>query len=211
MYPSQLFAAALAVVILITLDVAAYTYGGAPLAVATTMASALSLSGWMVTTRRRSATDPAAFNLYVATVVSLLVLYAEQWSFGFPSQLVRLFPSAFPHGVGLSEHAFVGVFPLAGSALLLLGALTYYHGSAFGRFAAWFTFAWGLVAAVVVYVYPLFGASGLSPLPGRFTAPLPLTVSLFGIRAMLRAEGRRSAQPGVASTRPAASTAQQPT
>src|SRR4029078_7700867 len=135
MYPSQLFAAALAVVILVTLDVAAYTYGGAPLAVATTVASALSLSGWMVTTRRRSATDPAAFNLYVATMVSLVVLYAEQWWFGFPSQLVRLFPSAFPDGVGLSEHAFVGVFPLAGSALLLLGALTYYHGSAFGRFA----------------------------------------------------------------------------
>jgi hypothetical protein len=198
MYPSQLFAATLATVILVTLDVAAYTYAGAPLAVATTTASALSLSGWVVTTRRRSASDPTAFDLSVMTVVSLLVLYAEQWRRGFSSQLVRLFPSAFPHGVGLSDRAFVGVFPLAGSALLLLGALAYYRGSAFGRFAAWFTFAWGAVAALVVYVYPLFGAGAWRPLPGTFTAPLPLAVSLFGIRAMLRAKGW-SARLGVAS------------
>ena len=209
MYPSELFAATLAVVILVTLDVAAYTYAGAPLALATTTASAVSLGGWILTTRRRPASEAAAFNLYVAAVVSLIVLYAEQWYRGFPSYLVRLFPSAFPRGVGLSDHAFVGVFPLAGSALLLLGALTYHHGSAFGRFAAWFTFTWGVVAALAVYVYPLFGASGLRLLPGAFTAPLPLAVSVFGIRALVRGTERQSASSGVASMGTASITAQQ--
>ncbi|HEX5077100.1 MAG TPA: hypothetical protein VFW03_28075 [Gemmatimonadaceae bacterium] len=195
MYLSQLFAVSLATAILVPLDVGAYTFGGAPLAAATTTASVLALSGWVATRHRRSGSGPVAFNLYVATVVSLLVLYAEQWSRGFPSKLVRLFPGSFPHGVGLSDHAFVGAFPLAGSALLVLGALAYLQGSPIGWFAAWFTFAWGAVAALAVYVYPLFGTGGVFPLPGTFTAPLPLVASLFGIRAMLRADTRPSTRP----------------
>jgi hypothetical protein len=188
LYVSPLFAATLATAILVTLDVAAYTYGGTPLCITTTAASVLSLTGWARTSHRQFAGRPVAFNLYVATVVSLAVLYAEQWSGGFSSRIVRLFPGSFPDGVGISDRAFVGVFPLAGSALLLLGALTYYHGSAFGRFAAWFTFAWGLAAALSVYVYPLFATGGARALPGIFTAPLPLAIALLGMRAMLRGE-----------------------
>lgn len=200
MYSSQLFAATLAVAMLVTLDVAAYTYGGMPLGIAMTTASALSLIGWASTTRRRpSENHRGAFNFYIGTVVSLIVLYAEQWSRDFSSQLVRLFPGAFPDGVGLSERAFVGVFPIAGSALLVLGALTYYHGSAFGRFAAWFTFAWGAVAALAVYAFPLFAVGGAHTLPGMLTAPLPLVISLLGIRAMLGGERLRSPQPAIAS------------
>jgi hypothetical protein len=185
MYSSQLFAVTLAVVLLVTLDAALYTYGGAPLAMTTTTASVFSLIGWRVTNRRQSASDAVAFNTYIATVVALVVLYAEQWHGGFASRLVQLYPRAYPPGVGITDHAFVAVFPLAGSALLLIGALTYYHGTAFGRFAAWFTFAWGAVAALAVYVYPLF-ADRMSTVPGMLTAPLPLLVSLLGLRTLTR-------------------------
>src|SRR6266566_1047219 len=169
MYSSQLFAAALAMVIMVTLDVGAYTYGGQPLGVTTTAASALSLIGWAVSTRRRLGDATSAFNLYIATVVSLVMLYAEQWHGGFSSRLMQLFPDDYAPGVGITDHTFVAVFPLAGSALLLIGALTYYHGTAFGRFAAWFTFAWGVLAGLSVYLYPLF-AGRMSALPGMITA-----------------------------------------
>jgi hypothetical protein len=189
MHSSRLFALMSAVVLLMTLDVAAYTYGGAPLFVTAMATSVVALGGWMRTTYRRPASPPAAFNLYIATLVGLTVLYAEQWYFGFPTRLMELFPGAYPTGVGISRHAFVAVFPLAGSGLLVLGALTYYHGTAFGRFAAWLTFAWGAVGALAVYVYPMFSEGGMQALPGMITAPLPLVVSLLGMRAIARREG----------------------
>jgi hypothetical protein len=185
MYSSPLFAATLAVAILITLDVAAYTYGGEPLAVATITASVISLTGWLSTGRRISSNVPAAFNFYIATVVALIALYAEQWYGGFASRLMQLFPANYPPGVGISDHAFVAVFPLAGSALLLLGALAYYHNTSFGRFAAWFTFAWGVAAALAVYGYPVV-AGRATAMPGMITAPLPLVASLLGMRTLIR-------------------------
>ena len=195
MYASRLFAVMAAVVFVATLSVAAYTYGGAPIFVTTVAASVVALAGWIATTYRRPASRPAAFNLYVATVVALMALYADQWHGGFSSRLVRLYPGAYPPGVGITDHAFVAVLPLAGSALLLLGALIYYHGAPFGRFAAWFTFAWGAVSAIAVYVYPLVAGGTASALPGMVTAPLPLAVSLLGMRVLLRREGRQAASP----------------
>jgi hypothetical protein len=190
MYASRLFAMTLAVVFLLTLDVGAYTYGGAPLFVTVAIASTMALVAWIGTTYRRPASRPAALDLHIATVVALLVLYSEQWYRGFSSRLMQLYPAAYPAGVGITDHAFVAVFPLAGSALLLLGALAYYHGAAFGRFAAWFTFAWGAIAALAVYVYPLFGRDGTCVMPGAFTAPLPFVISVLGMRALTRSEGR---------------------
>jgi hypothetical protein len=193
MYASPLFAAMAALVILVTLDVAAYTYGGAPLFATTVVTSVVAFVGWMRTTYRRPASEPAALSLYIATVAALVVLYGEQWSGDFASRLVQLYPDAYPPGVGITNHAFVAVFPLAGSALLLAGALTYYHGTAFGRFAAWLTFTWGAVDALAVYAYPLLADGRMSAVPGMLTALLPLVIALLGIRTLVQREGLRSA------------------
>lgn len=189
MYASPLFAAMAAVVVLVTLDVAAYVYVGTPLFVAAIGTSVVAFAGWIATTYRRPASEPAALGFYISTLVALMALYAEQWHGDFTSRLVQLYPGAYPPGVGITSHAFIAVFPLAGSALLVAGALTYYHGTAFGRFAAWFTFAWGAIDAVAVYVYPLFADGGMSALPGMITAPLPLVLALLGMRALVRHEG----------------------
>jgi hypothetical protein len=102
---------------------------------------------------------------------------------------VALYPGAYPPGVGLTNHVFIAVFPLAGSALLLAGALTYYHGTAFGRFAAWLTFAWGAIYSVAVYAYPLFAYGPMTVVPGMLTAPLPFVLALLGMRTLVRREG----------------------
>jgi hypothetical protein len=193
MYASPLFAAMAAIVILVTLDVAAYTYGGAPLFATTVGTSVVAFAGWMRTTFRRPASEPAALSLYIATVAALVVFYGEQWSGDFSSRLVQLYPGSYPPGIGITNHAFVAVFPLAGSALLLAGALTYYHGTAFGRFAAWLTFAWAAIDALAIYLYPLLAGGRMSVVPGMLTAPLPLVIALLGIRALIRREGLRSA------------------
>jgi hypothetical protein len=119
-------------------------------------------------------------------------LYGEQWHGDFASRLVALYPGAYPPGVGLTNHVFIAVFPLAGSALLLAGALTYYHGAAFGRFAAWLTFAWGAIYSVAVYAYPLFAYGPMTVVPGMLTAPLPFVLALLGMRTLVRREGASS-------------------
>jgi hypothetical protein len=192
MYASPLFAAMAAVVILLTLDVAAYVYGGTPLLIAAVGTSVVALAGWLRTTYRRPPSEPAALGFYIATLVALMALYAEQWHGDFASRLVQLYPGAYPPGVGITNHAFIAVFPLAGSALLLAGALTYYHGTAFGRFAAWLTFAWGAIFGVAVYGYPLFADGPMTMVPGMLTGPLPLVLALLGMRALVRREGASS-------------------
>jgi hypothetical protein len=189
MYASRLFAITLAVAVVVTFGLAAYTYGGTPQFVTVAVACVVGFAFWIATTYRRPPSRPAALDLYVATLVALTVLYAEQWSRGFSSRLMQLYPAAYPTGVGLTDHAFVAVFPLAGSALLLLGGLTYYHGAPFGRFAAWFTFAWGATTALAVYLYPLFTREPAGLMPGAISAPLPLVTSLLGMRALIRREG----------------------
>ncbi len=188
-YASPLFAAMAAVVILVTLDVAAYVYGGTPLFITAIGTSVVALAGWLRTTYRRPPSEPAALGFYIATLVALMALYAEEWHGDLASRLVQLYPRAYPPGVGITNHAFIAVFPLAGSALLLAGALTYYHGAAFGRFAAWLTFAWGAIYAAAVYAYPLFTDGPMTAVPGMLTGPLPLVLALLGMRSLVRREG----------------------
>ena len=185
LYNSPLFAASLSFAVFVTIDVAAYTYGGTPLFTVLTLASAGAWGAALVATRRAPSSRPVAFDLYVAALASLVVMYGEQWAGDWSARLASCFPPSYPEGVGISNHAFVAVFPLAGSALLLLGALAYYHGNPIGRFAASFTFLWGILAPLSTYVMPVFGSTSCHLLPGAVTAPLPLIVSWLGWRRLM--------------------------
>jgi hypothetical protein len=79
MYASPQFAAIAAVVVLVTLDVAAYVYGGTPLFVTAICTSVVAFAGWMATTYRRPPGAPAALGFYISTLVALMALYAKQW------------------------------------------------------------------------------------------------------------------------------------
>jgi hypothetical protein len=190
MYGSRLVAVSLAFVLLATADCAAYTYGGSPWGAAALIASVVSLGAWLTTTLRRPPGAPAAFTLYVATLTAMLLLEAEEWYQHMPVRLMHLYPGAFPEGVGISDHAFIAVFPLAGSAVLVLGALLYFHGAVLGRFAAWLTFAWGATAGLSVYVFAIAAGGPTQYLGGMITAPLVVVLSLAGMIQLVRHEGR---------------------
>lgn len=189
MFGSRLVAVPFAIVLLVTVDCAAYTYGGAPWGISVTIASILAFLGWVLTTLRRPPGAPAAFCLYIGTVAALILLEAEEWRWGMPSRLMKLYPTSFPAGVGITEHAFIAVFPLSVSAFLVLGALMYYQGAAVGRFSAWLTFAWGLVGSLSVYAYLLAAGPPYRYLGGMVSAPIPLLLSAAGIFRLLRREG----------------------
>lgn len=189
LYDSRLVAVTLAVALLSTADCAAYTYGGSPWGISATIASVIALTAWALTTLRRRRSAPAAFALYIGALTAMMLFEAEEWRAGMPSRLMTLFPSTFPPGVGITEHAFIAVFPLTLSALLLLGALAYHHGSIFGRFCAWLTFAWGLTASLSVYIYAAIGNQAFHYMGGMLTAPVLLLVSVAGMIRILRREG----------------------
>lgn len=183
---ARLVAAVLAVTIAITVTLAAYVYAGALYAIASAATWCLALGGWLATSFRRRGDRPVAFDLYVGTLVALMLLYGEAWYERLPSTLERLFPGAFPPGVGIGEHAFVAVFPLAASGIMTLGALAYHRGTRIGELAAWTVFAWGCVAAIAVYaVYAAAPAAGRY-VGGMLTAPIPLVVALIGARRLAR-------------------------
>lgn len=183
---SRLVAVVLAVAVTVTITLAAYVYAGAPYAVMALATWAAALAGWLRTTFRQRTDTPVAFTPYIATLVALTALYAEQWYRHFPSTLARLFPDAYPPGVGIGEHAFIAVFPLAGSAVMILGAFAYYRRTMIGELAAWSVFAWGCVAAASVYlVGPIAGRPG-TYVAGMLTAPVALVVALAGALRLVR-------------------------
>lgn len=190
LYGSRLSAVAFAVVLLVTVDCAAYTYGGSPWGISALAASVIAIAAWMFTTLRRPASAPAAFSLYIGTLTTMMLFESEEWYRGMPSHLMQLYPDSFPAGVGITEHAFIAVFPLTLSAFLVLGALTYYHGSAFGRFCAWLTFAWGLTASLSVYAYVLGAAPPFHYMGGMISAPVVALLSVAGMLRLVRYEGR---------------------
>lgn len=190
---SRLVAVVLAAAVAITVTLAAYVYAGAPYAVMAIATWCVALGGWLPTTFRRRSQTPVAFNRYIATLVALTALYAEEWYRRFPSTLMHLFPNAYPPGVGLGEHAFVAVFPLATSAVMTLGALAYYRRSPVGELAAWTVFAWGCVAAVSVYLVGPIAGRGESYVGGMVVAPISLIVALAGAARLVRGAAEAAA------------------
>jgi hypothetical protein len=183
---ATLIALVLALALAITVTLAAFVYAGAPYATMSFTAWCLALGGWLSFSRHRVRNVPVAFSLYVGTLVALMVLYSEQWYMRYPSTLMRYFPVAFPTGVGIGEHAFVAVFPLAVTAFMTLGALAYYRGTVFGDLAAWLVFAWGGVAALAIYLVGPLAGQPTGYVGGMLTAPAVLIVAAVGVVRLVR-------------------------
>jgi len=154
----------LAATIAVTVSLAAFIHEGTSLAVMAVVTFVIAFGGWQWTTSRHRTSTPVTFDLYIATLVALIALYAEQW-----------------HG-GIGGHAFIGTFPLATSAVFILGALCWWWRLSIGDFAAWTVFAWGCVDALSVYLAgPLAGYR-----PGMIAAPVVFVIALAGVVRLVR-------------------------
>jgi hypothetical protein len=187
---ARLVASVLALTVTITVTLAAYVYAGAPYVTMALLTSTMALAGWLSTKRAQVADLPVAFNLLISTLVALTVLYGEEWYRHFPSTLMRYFPASYPDGVGLGEHGFVAVFPLAVAPLMTLGAFAYYRRSVLGDIAAWAVFSWACVAAVAVYVVGPLAGQSMHYVGGMIAAPVVFALGVLGIVRLARSSAR---------------------
>lgn len=171
----------LAVIIATTVTLAAYVSAGTAYAVMALVTWCIALVGWLATTARRPDRTPVAFDLYVATLVALMALYASVWR----------------TGAGIGAQSFIATFPLATSAVLTLGALCYWWRLAIGDFAAWTTFAWGVVAAASVFLGGPFGDRTTTHVAAMLAAAVVLVVAIAGMVRLVRGDHYiyRSARP----------------
>lgn len=194
LYQSSLSAGVFAGIVTVILTLLAFVYGGFPLAMILASASTISIFGWRINVLSSCYDKAAAFNILVGTIVALTVFYSEQWLGNYPRVVEAMFPGYFPPGIGISRHAFVAIFPLAGNATLVLGALLYFHQLKIGHFAAWLTFGWAVAISCSVYLMPIV-AGKLQYVPGMATALLPLVLAVIGMRRLARgARVRRTSQ-----------------
>ncbi|MEP6992807.1 MAG: hypothetical protein ABJA80_17860 [bacterium] len=183
---AQLITLVFALALTVTFTLAAFVYAGAPYAVMALVTSCVAIGGWLRFGRYQVLDAPVAFNFYIGTLVALMMLYSEEWYLHYPSTLMRYFPRGYSAGVGLSEHAFIAVFPLTVSAFMTLGALAHYRGTVLGQFSAWLVFAWGGVAAIAVYLIGPLAGQPRGYVGGMLAAPVVLIVSALGIRRLVR-------------------------
>ena len=185
LYASPLVALLFAAATLITTSVAAYVYAGAVVCLLVGLTGAVSVPAWLRTHYRRPGGARPVLGVYIATIVALIAQHTEEWLRGFPDQLRRLVPQAFPPEVTFDERLFVSVFSLAAVAILLLGALALHHGLAIGDYAAWLLFSWAIVQGLAHYAYPVAGGAGFEYVAGMVTAPLPVAAGALGVRRLL--------------------------
>jgi hypothetical protein len=192
-FGARLIAVVSALAFAISVTLAAYVHAGSPYAAMALVTWLVAVAGWLLSSRYDIGAVPIAFNLYVGTLVALMALYAEEWYWQYPSTIVRYFPAAYPAGVGIGEHAFVAVFPLTATALMILGALAYYRRVALGELAAWSVFSWGCVASVAVYAVGPIAGQSQRYVGGMVAAPIVFGVALAGMLRLSRYQSKVTA------------------
>lgn len=200
LYPSRLVAVLLVLAVLVPACVFLYIAAGAPVAVPPAIATVIGVGAWLTTLHSRSdglggssrdareeEGKPAAFQLYIGTIVVLITQHTEEWLRHMPHTVMLRFPGAYPPGVVFDDRLLISAFPLAGSALFLFGALAYYHRLAIGNGASWILFTWAIVSGAAHFVYPLVGIGSIGYVGGMITAPLAIACGVCGVRRLLTA------------------------
>lgn len=198
-YTSRLVAVLFVLAVLAPACVALYIVAGAPVALPPTVATLIGVGAWLATLHSRSdglggssrdaceERKPAAFQLYIGTVVVLIIQHTEEWLRHMPHTVMLLFPGAYPPGIIFDDRLLISAFPLAGSALFLFGALAYYYRLAIGDGASWILFTWAILSGAAHFIYPLVGAGGMSYIGGMVTAPFAIACGVCGVRLLLMA------------------------
>ena len=191
---SRLVAGMLLAAMLTPACVAIYVVLGAPVAVPPTIALLFAATAWLPRLHhgpvRRTIERRPVFVLYVGTIVVLMAQYTEQWLAHLPAAVMRDFPGAYPPGVSYSERSMIAVYPLAATALFLLGAFALYRRHPVGDGAAWLLFSWSIASALTPFAYAALGHGRAHYVGGMLSAPIAAACGIEGIRRLFASSRR---------------------
>lgn len=208
---------ALAAIFAVSAMIVGYVRIGLPPVVIVGGSSVAGMVMWL-RTYRAGPIDPAVMlPPFLLTVAALEIHMIEEYATGFGPAMSRLF------AISWTEQSFLLIFAFIGPILYALTALGLFLRKPLAGFMAWFIFIGPGVAEVVHFVFPLLtpaidphglvavtrrfangtvvadmpnhwiAATGRYYFPGLYTAVLPMIPGIYGIRAVLRADGARRA------------------
>ncbi|GAA1416261.1 HXXEE domain-containing protein [Catellatospora coxensis] len=169
-------------------------------AVVLAAAGVLAWSGWIAFSYARPVRSRRVIAVYLLAVGFQLIHMAEEYTGGFPHEIVELFDS--PRDWPENEFLLVFVFGF-GALYFFAGAGALYQIRVANFFLWWYALGAGLLNGVAHFVFPVIKGGYF---PGLYTAGGHLVVSALLIYFLIREnrELRAAEQPGSAVARPAA-------
>lgn len=186
----------LVVAVIITVGAAGFIYTGVLVSGLTLGSAVVALALWLTLTYTRPARR-AMLPHYIAAIIAVLVLYVEQYYFGYAQKMTVLFPGIFSQPVVFTEKIFLSVFPFAGTVLFLFGGFCLFFHRPIGNYLLWLLYCLGIVSGVSVYIVNVFATGGYGYLPGMWTAPLAVVAGARGIWFLLRGGRMEKERAGV--------------
>lgn len=162
-------------------------------AVILTVAGALAYAGWIFTTYAHPVKSRKVIATYLAAVSFQFIHMAEEYSGGFPHELVNLFDSPRDW----SERSFLLTFVFGFGALWCLAAAGALYQIRVANFMLWFyALGAGLVNAISHFAFPIIKDGYF---PGLYTAAGHLILSVLLITFLIQ-ESRRLKVEGLATS-----------
>jgi Protein of unknown function with HXXEE motif len=153
-----------------------------------TLASVLAWVGWVATNYAYPVTSRRVIATYLCAVAFQLIHLAEEYTGGFPHELVQLFDS--PRA--WSERSFLLTFVFGFGALWVLAAAGALYQVRIANFMLWFyALGAGLLNAISHFVFPIIKGGYF---PGLYTASGHLVMSALVITFLLQESRRLKAE-----------------
>ena len=146
------------------------------------VASIVGWSGWMTFSYARPVRSRKVIAIYLCAVGFQLIHMAEEYTGGFPHEIVELFDS--PRDWPEREFLLVFVFGL-GSLYFFAGAGALYRIRVANFFLWWYALGAGLLNGIAHFVFPILKGGYF---PGLYTAAGHLVMSALLIYALVQEE-----------------------
>lgn len=178
---------------IVTAAAAIYVEMGAAFAIPLAAAAVVALVAWLRTTYRYPGDPDLVVVLYIAGIIALIVVAAEQWHRGTPAFVMRAATDWIAPGFVFDERPHIAMFAIACPALFLLGGFSLVRGRPLGDYMAWLLFVWSLVAGAVQGTVAVTRDAGPAIATGIAAAVPLLCVGTLGVRRLIGVAGARKA------------------
>jgi Protein of unknown function with HXXEE motif len=152
------------------------------------VAGTLAWVGWVTTGYAHPVRSRKVIATYLCAVSFQFIHMAEEYTGGFPHEIVQLFHSSRPW----SERSFLLTFVFGFGALWVLAAAGALYQVRIANFMLWFyALGAGLLNAVAHFVFPVLKGGYF---PGLWTAGGHLVLSALLVYLLVQESGRRKAE-----------------